>query len=143
MADLIETIRKASQSCTVITQTIYDLTVSAMSMRGQKPLVVGDDYVLLFTLQDNAGVAINITGAVIRFTAKYKYADLDTSAIIQKTATLVTPVSGIFSITIAKTDVTSLYLVRGVYDIQMTLSGVVSTILTGAIEFMQDVTKTS
>lgn len=138
-----ETIQLGSQALPVIINSKYDLTYEAMMLRGQRPLVIGDTYVMTFTLTSASGVVVNLTGSTITFTAKYRYQDLDSQKIIQKTAALLDPTHGIFTVSIAKADVSSYNAVRGYYDIQMELSGAVTTVLFGEIEFVQDVTKTT
>lgn len=109
-----------------------------MAYRSQRPLYIGDDYTLEFILTDSAGVAVDITGATIKFTARSKFQDV--TPIVQKTATVTDPTAGKFTIAIVKTDVTGTDLLRGYYDIEMTLAGSVTTILSGVVEFNQAAT---
>lgn len=143
MTAYAETIQLGSQSFSVTINSKYDLTSEAMQLRGQRPLFVGDTYVFTFTLTSAAGVAVDLTAATITFTAKYRYQDLDADKIVQKTGVIVAPATnGVFTVTIAKGDVSSYNLVRGYYDIQIEQSGQVTTVLYGEIEWLQDVTKT-
>jgi len=142
MADIEDTLRLRGSDF-VIRQGEYSLTADALALRGMRPIHAGDDYTFLFTLQDALGVAVDITGAVIKFTAKYTPSDTDGEAIVTKTATLVTPASGIFSVAIADTDLTFYGSAQGVYDIQMTsATGVVTTLVYGPIEFLPNIART-
>lgn len=62
---------------------------------------IGEDKSLVFTIQDSAGAAVNITGWTIQFAM----ADaLSGSSDLTKSATLTTPLSGICTVAIASGD---------------------------------------
>jgi hypothetical protein len=124
----------------VITQGIYNLTAAALLLRGQRPLYCGDDYVFDFELRDVNGNQVNLTGATIKMTVKKDVADSDPSAVFQKTATLTHPLQGQFTITIQDTDVTSKVAIFGYYNVQLTLGGLITTLISGDIEFLPNVT---
>jgi len=67
--------------------------------------VAETDVTLNITAQDQDGTAINLTGATVTWYLKRKVSDV---AVITKTATLVTPASGIFKVTLSDTDTTGL-----------------------------------
>lgn len=130
----------------VITEGRYDLTADALEIRSQRPLYAGDDYSFNFTLlqADGSGNAEDISGATIRFTAKYRPADTDGQAIVQKVATIPVGTDGKFSIAIDKADVPGPHTQRGLYDIQLTTAGgATRTILSGDIEFLAQMTVTT
>jgi len=143
-ADLTEDVYSTDYEFIVIQQGKYDLTQAGMLARNQKPLVIGDDYTLQFSLKTSAGVAINLTTAAILFTAKYRTQDTDVQSTLQKSGSLVTPATnGTFTITILHTDLAALTsTAKGVYDIQIQIGTLVSTVLFGDIEFLADSTKT-
>jgi len=84
----------------------------------------------------------NITGWTIFLTAKEKISDADSSAKISKTITVHTePLNGKTQITLSSAE-TNLPIGSYVYDIQFkTATGDVTTILTGTITILSDVTQ--
>jgi hypothetical protein len=144
MADLTEDLYATTNELTVIIQGKYDLTQAGMVARNQKPLVIGDDFTLQFNLKTSAGAAVNLTGATITFTAKYRTQDTDLQSTLQKAGTIIAPATnGSFTITVAHTDLSALTsTAKGIYDIQVQIGSVVTTVLFGDIEFIADSTKT-
>lgn len=144
MSNLIVESIKQLASVFLITEGRYDLTADAMRLRGQRPLVSGDDYKFEFTLYQLDGTTVvDLTGSSIRFTAKYAVTDVDGLAIINKVATIVTPTAGRFDVVIDKSDITDTSFKQGTYQIQLTDSGSKTrTILTGPIEFLANVAQT-
>jgi hypothetical protein len=138
MPDISETIYLQS-AVFMIKQGQYDLTADALRIRGQRPLYCGDNYSFTFVLVDANGTPVVITGAAITMTAKKFVTDL-TGTIFTKSATVTDGAHGTFTVAIANTDVAGPAAIYGCYDIQMTLSAVKTTLLSGNIEFLQNVT---
>jgi len=142
MATLQDTIVNLGSSMT-INQGQFNLTSEYFELNEIRPLHCGDDFSFEFTYEDSDGNAIDITGATIRFTAKYDITDDDNEAIVQKTAVLTDPSNGVFTITLTDTDVVGPERIFGYYDIQLTESGGdTSTLVWGNIEFLPNITQT-
>lgn len=95
------------------------------------------------------GVAIDITGSTMRFTAKNDPSDADGSALISETTTgggitLVTPASGVYRITLAPGDTTGLTVSSVLhYDVQLTTAGgAVYTLCKGHFTIVGDISVT-
>lgn len=106
----------------------------------------GDSVSYTLFFRDEDGVIIDITGYEIRFTVKEKITDTDATALtngISKTITTHTnPSNGETAISLTPTD-TNL-IGSFVFDIQVKdVSGNITTILEGIINFSKDVTQTS
>lgn len=83
----------------------------------------GDTETVIFTVTDDVGAAINLTGATVYFTVKKKIDDPDSKAIIQKSWTShTTPAGGITTLILSKDDT---YKQVGTYlwDFQIKASG--------------------
>jgi hypothetical protein len=97
-------------------------------------------YPLTFTDSNNA--PIDITGWTVFFTVKTNLSDADLSAVLQKTITTHTaPTSGQTQIDLSSTDTDAL---NGdyYYDIQIkTVSGDITTVLSGSFKVAPDVTR--
>jgi len=89
----------------------------------------------------NDGVAVDITGYTLFFTAKNKKSDTDLQAIIKKDVTVLSdPTHGIAEITLDKTD-TDITGKDYFYDIQIVSGdGDVTTLFWGVLTVIEDVT---
>jgi hypothetical protein len=127
----------------VVNQGTYDLTEAAMRLRRQRPLHCGDDYRFDFELVDDSGDPVDVSGGVFTMTAKYKVTDGDGSAIVKMTGAISNPpgTDGKFNFTLSESDVPGPEHIRGVYDVQMTISGVTETVVSGNIEFLPNITQ--
>lgn len=104
----------------------------------------GDSLPLNFEFTDTEGVAVNITGWTIFFTLKKNKGDIDNAAILTRTITpanLTDPINGqtVFTMSAAETDA-----LLGTYywDAQLkTADGLIYTIISGTITFLEDVTR--
>ena len=123
------------------------LTVDALRQAGKRVLVAGDNYDLVFVLK-RSGTAVNLTGAKIWFTVKRSVAQTDSAADLQ----LDTDTPADISITDAANGQVTVYLkpsntesLEGswLYDLQVLLSGKVTTYAQGKIEFLPNVTRTT
>jgi hypothetical protein len=89
------------------------------------------------------GVALDITGYIVFLTAKEKISDIDASAKISKTITVVAGVdatNGKCTISLSTAE-TAITVGSYVYDIQIkSASGTILTIVTGTITILSDVT---
>lgn len=137
----------------MIQQGTYNLTASAMRLRGQEPLYAGDDYAFQFTLVQPDGVTpVVITGWSIKMTFRFSLIE-GVPATFTKAATIPTgggPL-GRFDIAISRSDWAGPDLRFGKYDIQRVITvtpGPVPpatyesvTILSGDIEMLPNVTQ--
>lgn len=101
--------------------------------------IKGDTLSLSINVVDNAGAAVDITGAIITFTAKSS-ANATTTVLSQSVSAHVNPTAGISLITVSAADMN---IASGsyVYDIQLRMaSGSVSTIARGLLTILKDVT---
>lgn len=113
-------------------------------MASRTNLVVdrGTTYVISGTYKEG-GVAADITGAAIRFTVKSAEWDSsvsDTTAVITKSGTLVSPTAGAYTITLTDTDT---YVTPGnyYYSIKIELaSGVIHKLVEGRLKIDGDPT---
>lgn len=126
-----------------IVQGPYELTEASMRLRGQRPLHSGDDYQFDFVYKDSAGIAIDITGATITFTAKYAPSDADVAAIVQVAGAIDDAPNGAFSVVLAESDVVGPAHIRGIYDLQITIGSTTETIISGNIEFLPNLTQST
>lgn len=87
----------------------------------------GEDRALRFTVKDDAGVAVDITGWALSWRFKRRVDDPDGAALITKTTgsgiALTTPASGICTVTIDDTDTDRLGRVDGVHELKRTDAG--------------------
>jgi len=104
-------------------------------------VVRGDSPVIPIVINDSAGTAINVTGGVFVLTVDPSDEPVDATAnVFSVVGVLSDPVNGkvTFQPTILNTAVTpGGYF----YDVEMTLNGSVRTILKGAFEIQQDISK--
>jgi hypothetical protein len=104
----------------------------------------GDSLPLNFEFTDTEGIPVNITGWTIFFTLKKNRGDIDSAAILTRTiapASLTDPVNGQTVFTIADTETDSL-LGTYYWDAQLkTIDGLIYTIISGTITFLEDVTR--
>lgn len=113
-----------------------------MATAANYPLTVriGDTCSIPVTVQDSAGAPINLSGrtyaAQIRATA-------DASSVLASfTCTLVSSgTTGQFVCTIPATTTATLAAGAGVWDLQETNGSVVTTLLAGTVQIVQDVTR--
>lgn len=107
-----------------------------------KPLYRGDDYPIPLTFTKN-GVAEDITGWKIYFTAKHYDTDTDDEAVIKyDTTTHTDPTNGKSLIPLTNGETGDLMPGKLVYDIQYKKpDGIVKTVMKGKWKVLQDVTK--
>jgi hypothetical protein len=101
----------------------------------------GDDWSRTLYFQDEDGVAIDITGWTVFFTAKANADDLDAAAIISKTITVFTdPVGGEAGISLSSAD-TNQVIGSYLFDLQVkTNLGQITTVLEGILTITKDIT---
>ena len=102
----------------------------------------GDSLPLNFEFRDTDGVIVDITGWTIFFTLKKNRSDTDVEAVISKTITnLTNPTNGETTVVISAEETNSL-LGNYSYDCQLkTVDGLIYTIISGTITFLEDVTR--
>jgi hypothetical protein len=102
----------------------------------------GDTVTHRVTVKNTDETAKDITGATVRYTIRTPgFAD---TQVLQKTVgsgiQLTTPASGILDVTLSATDTAALVpSLRYVYDCEVTLAGQVSTVQTGVLTVIGDV----
>lgn len=112
------------------------------------PIVSGDTEVLQLTVRDAvANAALDITGATLWFTAKFRESDADTAAVFKKTngsgIVLTNPTVGIATITVAATDTDKINVkTRLAADVRLKDStGKVFTIMRGFVDILPAITQ--
>jgi hypothetical protein len=107
----------------------------------------GDTRVFTVSLTDADGVALDLTGLTITFTAKRRYSDLDDDAVLQKTSgagiEVLDAEAGTATITIDPEDTADLELETLptlAWDLQVENGGDVRTPLQGQLAIRPDVT---
>ena len=107
-------------------------------------LYKGDTLVLPIEVTDDNDLPVNITGGVLSFTAKLP-ADLwqpDNVAVLSTDVMVHTdPTKGKSLVMIGEEFTADVELGRYKYDVQLTLNGVVTTILVWDLEVLQSVTE--
>ncbi len=107
----------------------------------------GDTINLRVPVVDQDGAPVDITGAAVRMTVKRNLSDADLSALITRTVgdgvTLTTPEAGIADVTITATQTATLTPAKYYWDVQVTLSGTVSTVAEGYLDVRSDVSITT
>jgi hypothetical protein len=103
----------------------------------------GDTVSYAMTFTTNS-VAMDITGATIWFTLKKSRNDTDAQAVLQKELTSHSdPTHGITTMSLTSTD-TNIPCGRYFYDFQVkTLSGNIFTFLSGTVDVLEDVTRST
>ena len=98
--------------------------------------VRGDNYPIVVTLKIN-GVAIDLTGSVIKLSYKNKRGDVAASQIV---GTITNALNGVVEFRPLVTDFT----IAGqyIYDIQREFSGIITTHILETLTLIDDVTKT-
>ena len=111
-------------------------------MTQEQPLKVrrGEDFTLSGVVTDQAGATVNITSGTITMTVKNNLTDADSAKVFQKTGTGLGS-AGQFTVTIEDADTISLDLRSRYYDIELTLSGLKSTVTFGKFILLPEVTK--
>lgn len=110
----------------------------------------GDDQDFTITMTE-AGSAMDLSGAVVRFCAKRNVVDLDADAVITKTSQADEgiaidgdPTTGIAVVTIDAADTEDLAGTCWLkYDVQVVRGGKTKTVVTGTLEIRADVSRTS
>ena len=104
----------------------------------------GDTKTIEVTAKNQDGIAVDITGASIKFTVKTNATDTDAQAKFQKTTTLGITITdatnGKFEIAISPSDTSGLSAGEFVFDIQLNISGAIFTIAKDIFLLKQDVT---
>lgn len=96
-----------------------------------------------------SGVAVNLTGATLWFTAKRLISDIDANAVIAKTSgsgiVVLSAVDGTYRVDLLPADTASLTKTTQLYyDVQLKESnGVVTTIDRGTLEIIADIRQSS
>ena len=105
----------------------------------------GDTLTYNFTFKDSAGVAIDISNTKLYFTLKTDPSYPDTSASLQDSITFpadADSIAGIGSIVISAASTNTLALVVHYYDFQWINGTVVTTMGSGTLTVLQDITRT-
>ena len=99
----------------------------------------GDTEVFVFTLQNSDGSAMNLTGSTFASQIRYQY---DTATVAAPFVCVVTNAAGgVVTSTLSAGD-SALLVAGGAYwDLQRTVGGVVTTILSGKCTILPDVTR--
>lgn len=99
----------------------------------------GDTETLVVTIQDDAGSAINITGRTYR--AQIRSSQDSTTIKASFTCTVTSGAGGQVTCVLSATDSATLSSGQYFWDLEETASGVVSTILSGNVTVLADVTR--
>lgn len=99
----------------------------------------GDTETLVVTIQDDAGAAINITGRTYR--AQIRSSQDSTTIKASFTCTVTSGANGQVTCVLSATDSATLSSGQYFWDLEETASGVVSTILSGNVTVLADVTR--
>lgn len=90
-----------------------------------------------YTLKDEAGDAINITGATITMTVKEKLRDPDASAIFSRAGTIITATSGRFDVKLLVADTDTRNPGKYYYDVTVSISSTeIYTVAHGIFEIL-------
>lgn len=101
----------------------------------------GVTYNQTITLKNEAGVALDLTGATVASMIREQYTDLAPVATFTCTV-LVPATAGKFNISLTPAQTSAIAVQKGVYDIEITyLSGVKDRILQGNVIISPEVTK--
>lgn len=123
-----------------------DITASVLQSLGFRALHAGDDYDMRFTAYRD-GAAVNLTSAAIWLTVKDDSAATDAQALLQYTQaagiTITDAINGVFVVEFRETTTKDLEGLWS-YDIQIKLqAGTIITHARGAIEFLQNLTRST
>lgn len=112
-----------------------------MAQPADQDLVItrGDTETLVVTIQDDNGSAINITGRTYR--AQIRSSQDSTTIKASFTCTVTGGSSGQVTCVLSATDSATLSSGQYFWDLEETASGVVSTILSGNVTVLADVTR--
>ena len=99
----------------------------------------GDTETLVVTIEDDAGSAINITGRTYR--AQIRSSQDSTTIKASFTCTVTSGANGQVTCVLSATDSATLSSGQYFWDLEETASGVVSTILSGNVTVLADVTR--
>ena len=107
----------------------------------------GDDREFTFTITED-GAPMNLTDAVLRFTAKRSLLDADDAAVIAKSTgsgiEAEDPTTGVATLTLAAADTESLTgTAQLIWDLQVARGGSVRTVLRGLLTIEADATRTA
>ncbi len=108
----------------------------------------GDTTIFRATVRDADGVALNLTGKTIRFTAKYGIADADAAAVIAKTTptgvVITDAAAGICEVRLVTTDTSTLTATYDlVWDLQVADGSSTQTVDSGVLRVEMDATRAS
>jgi hypothetical protein len=113
----------------------------------------GDNESFTITVRDAAGALVNLTGATLRFTAKYRASDLDAAAIFSKTtgagithaADQAGVGKGLATVALVPGDTTTLPApLVVVWDCQLRDAAAnVQTVATGSLRIRADISRTA
>ncbi len=101
----------------------------------------GDSATFGVSVLDTAKVPVNITGATVRFTAKYRVSDLDSAALIQRVGVITNATLGQAEIRLLPADTSALTGTTTLhYDVELTdATAKVQTISAGLLLVKADV----
>jgi hypothetical protein len=98
----------------------------------------GDTFIRTLSFKDNLGAAIDLTGATIKFTIKSNIDDA--SPLLQATASIPTPLTGLATVTFTAAQMT-IPVATYYYDLQFTDSAnTVTTVLKGSFVVTYEIT---
>lgn len=101
----------------------------------------GATFTLSLIWKDDEGTPIDITGYVARMQIRQNY---DTEPVISLTdgdGIVLGGVAGTIDITITDEQTTDIEIIRGKYDLELELAGVVTRLIQGQVEISREVTK--
>jgi hypothetical protein len=112
-----------------------------MSNPANYPLTIriGDTETVSVTLQDSTGTPVNITGRT--YAAQVRATADAASPLATFTCTITNAAAGTFACTLSASTTRALSTGVAVWDLEETNSGVVTTLLAGPVQIVQDVTR--
>lgn len=99
----------------------------------------GDTLTLVVTMTTDGSTPVNITGRT--YAAQIRTSSEATSATASFTCTITDGANGVLTCTVPASTTSSLSPVVYVWDLQETASGVVSTLLSGTVTVVADITR--
>lgn len=101
----------------------------------------GATFELSIIWKDNEGTPIDITGYIARMQIRQNY-DLDPIiSLTDGNGIVLGGVDGTIDITITDEQTTDIEILRGKYDLELELGGVVTRLIQGGVEISREVTK--
>jgi len=131
----------------------FDITAESLASQNFRPLHAGDDYFYRFTLVDDVGDPIDLTGAKVWFTIKESSTQADAVAKLQLSSAsideieIAVPVDGLFYVKFKGTGTKPTADLEGAWEYDLQVKAVISgvtkiiTVIWGTIEFLPNITR--